>query len=714
MSDNDDKNMENGDFIEINAVVKDDEKPKKKADKKDAKPKTTKKKKTTTKPKKDSDTPKNDVSAAEPCDSDDKSCSTKKKCCSKGLCFILLLILLAVLTGVFFSKKMMINNEVLESKLELWKNLVAQSAKNSGNEVNIDYGTIKIEGNIFSRKIIMELPKFEVLTDAGGKHFITTNNLEIKPENSSLQDIKMIFNHPLKIVDGNNKRQITFKPKLVVDVSQKTGATNLKYQAAVPNNINSLKLNGDELGEVIAEIITRSGTLSGVVDVGNGDSSQVISLVDVQVKTSGQSVTFENANINAASVAADGVTKNLYDVNISRVGLGFPMNLFGKFDVKANIAQENSDFSEEYGYPAEVAYKIDEISVANDESSLLFGGDLKFMQGEMLPLGNAKLSITNVDKIFAALRAGGIMSEKDELVARNLLGNVATNWSAEDNKVNIDLQREYGGGFYIGDITFEELIAVAAGQYFSNKPQQLLQKPESELEPVEDVVKSIEETVSDPTIEPVAKTIIVKPVEKSVIAESKDKPVIEPITKPKTVEKPVEIKVETKAETVKEKTVAPSASKVIDVNKALAEEAQKPTEPEVEIDNVKTDDVKREVEKKLEETGVNLVPSDVVKGSVVGDSIIPSLGNTKSDSEPKIDGDIAPLIDDISGDASNLPWLSEEASEVKEPVVAPTENVTIDATDNIDKAVDKIADETIEKAVDKNIDLTIPKAIIGE
>lgn len=387
----------------------------------------------------------------------------EKKSAKFPALLIVLLVVLGLIGLSIFSSHYSIDKKAVGNQIADIENVLSKQFSAAGGKLSFNYDAMNIKGGLFSKHIVIDKPRFALKHPDGSQTVITSNALIVEPTSSDGKEIIFHAGDQITLEKNGERYAVASSERLKFKVNNSDAG--LRYSLKFPNEINVKNLATNAR---YAAITAAKGTLNGAV----GEASSIA--FDVTDAT----LFFKQRQLIASSLSV----KNDYsykagamlsDVTLDTKGASFPTpyNLFGALDIATKISYETASFSEEYGIPSEQNIEINSFTASNGEINTILDGTFQFLENELIPLGNASLKIDGVNALFTTLSRSNILDARGEKVLRNVLDKAAKEWKPEEDGVLIEFQREYGGGFYIGDVTFEELVALALRSYFGTAPK---------------------------------------------------------------------------------------------------------------------------------------------------------------------------------------------------------------------------------------------------
>jgi hypothetical protein len=392
---------------------------------------------------------------------------------SLGLFILLVCVVTIALIG-YFTSKAALSVQMVETRLAQWADVVKESAARRGYDANLKYGAISIEGGLFSKRAVISSPSLVLESNGKAIESFATARVELVPDSSAMNKVTLLLPAPVKITRGNETaRYEASAPVSFVIESQGEGQS---YQAAFPEKIHVF--HDDQTGANAIPYATLEtqlgGKIVGFIGSGAEEYSQRIELKQTSYKTADRTLRADNVYVQAEAAKEDAAHLTHYDVKLNKVSTSGIFSVLSPMDVVMDVDRSTPAVvaAKSSAAQKEVSYYVNSLSVTSGSTVFGLTGKFDVMPNEILPLGSAELSVSSVNGLLKRLRSANVLDARSEEITRGLLQKVAAEWTQGDkDTLKLIVEREYGGGFFIGDVTFEELFAMALKAYLLDTPE---------------------------------------------------------------------------------------------------------------------------------------------------------------------------------------------------------------------------------------------------
>lgn len=438
-----------------------------------------------------------------------ESTETKPSKPGKFIIPVVVVILLIAGVGYFVATQTGLDKQMVENAVNQWGQEMQAYAKAEGKEVTFAYDAIEMAGAATDRHAIIMNPRFSVMIEDEQpepvKLTLRTESAALYPQSVKMNAVRVHLDKPIMInADGENVGKITSEQPLNITGirHEKEGVPYVDTQWPLPEKvtIESLKTQ-----EVITVTATAGGNLSSSMAVGKpGLGAFATQLADLQaVDSAGQNllsmkslfvdVLSKKAAVTQAQPVADAQLaqpqQEQYDVTLrARIEelAGMPEEMpYGAVSVNLDadytgpLPQENEavDWAT---VPSHLMLK--DFTVKTKDASLQAIADFETGSGDLLPVGTAQVKVNNFAFIRDELRRKDALNQQDEAILGALLRRMVGTGLNETENLDVALKREQGGSLHMGDLTFEEALAIVltGGKIANNEAE--IQEPGA-LEP---------------------------------------------------------------------------------------------------------------------------------------------------------------------------------------------------------------------------------------
>lgn len=430
----------------------------------------------------------NNAEAAAP-----KAARVEESSSNVGLIVFLTAVVVIALLG-YFTSRAALSVDMVNARLQVWADAVKESAARKGYDASFTHGAIAIEGGLFSKRAVISEPVITFSRNGQVARSFATKIVEIQPDSADMDKLRVVFSAPLTIKwDDMEARRFELATSLEVDVAKT--ASGQSYETFLPTQISVFKAADDGVDAIpYMTIETKLGAkLKGVVGLDNDEYSQVLSLGQTTMKTADRTTSFSAVEIKSEAAKEDAARLTHYDVTISKLQTSGVLAVFAPVDIVANVDKEMASAISEDEHDAhrDYSYFINDLSFFSGNSTLKVEGKFDVVKDEILPMGSADVTLSQVGTLIGRLKKAGILDDRSEEVTRSIFKRIASKWNTKEDVVQFALEREYGGGFFIGDVTFEELLATALKQYLLGVTQPEIKAPSDDEDmPEADIISN--------------------------------------------------------------------------------------------------------------------------------------------------------------------------------------------------------------------------------
>lgn len=425
------------------------------------------------------------------------------------------IVLMALLVVAVWASQSGLDKALLKQKIDAFSQSLSESAAREGRDITLNYEDIKITGGFSNRHATIINPELHVKPLATANRPVTphdelvlkTAEIQIFPKAVDLSAMDIRLSKPIDFFGGEapEKRLLTVsgaKPfdihvdqiehdnrryvEIIHDLPEEFDVTYLREQKAEgPEETTPTVV---PVYEILVVTSTPGGRLrtemaqdgSGLGSAESNIQNLVISPPDAadaaikiaQISTSWEHTLNEkNHHIITAKAQVGDITGAPEVLPYAPIALKLDAAYEGvapqsAADVALNTAQESS-------------FRLQQFALTTKDSSLTASADFTASGGDVLPVGTAKITLTNLPFVLGELRRYGLLNANNEPLLTELLQLATGMPIASITDANIDITRARGGSFAIGHTTFEELFATV----LKISMKQRLQKPVTGVAP---------------------------------------------------------------------------------------------------------------------------------------------------------------------------------------------------------------------------------------
>jgi len=419
----------------------------------------------------------------------------KKSSISKFIIPVVVIIAGVAALG-YFASKAGLDRAIVQQEVDAWIERSKAHAAKEGYNLAITYESVAIKGGltdghalISNIKVISAPNKDGVNVDENSVTF-TTAEVKLEPKSANLRDVAVILPTPVHVFEGLNAHEsasLMSDAPLEFDVEQieKKEEVYNRISHELPSKITLRFLVGqDAVGEedMAQELTPRYDTIEVSMESGKGHVTthhqrpevgnsdiEIHNLKVVPIGHEEGTVTVDNFSSKWSNELND-KNLNVIDADIKLDNLRADERLMPYSPINAAFSAHFEgampSTPEEFAkiQSQQTSFKLNELSFSTKDASINATADFVANQNDILPVGMANISITNVQAWRDALKKNDAITTADEEIINTLFIRILgiTLPSAKD--VTLDIQRAREGSFQIGLITFEELLAILLRQ----------------------------------------------------------------------------------------------------------------------------------------------------------------------------------------------------------------------------------------------------------
>lgn len=413
---------------------------------------------------------------------------------------IVLGILLIVILG-FVASRQGIDRALVKQALD---NLAAQLKERGnaqGSDFTLTYGELEVTGGFTNKHVVVHDPVLEVKPKAGvavsspvGRTApkglrISTEKAEIYADASDMSSVRVDFPSMINFVGIDDQEKSLLKisanePLEFTSTQQKEGdALHQIVAFKAPTNMELTYLRESQAKgeEDKAPTVTPVyETLNVASSSGSGFSSDMLadgsSVGVAKVYFNNLVLTPKETPQNAIRIGeVTGEWSNLLNADKSnslRAALKFgPVASDSKdvpylpvmldFDASyTGPSMHGPEAGQASAAPMQSVMTLKGLSLTTKDAKLSGAANFTASAGDVLPVGSARLTLTNVPYVLGELRKYGIVNPQNEQGISDVISKIAGVPIAQVKDLDIPIQRPQGGSFRIGNATVEELLAL--------------------------------------------------------------------------------------------------------------------------------------------------------------------------------------------------------------------------------------------------------------
>ena len=380
---------------------------------------------------------------------------------------------IAVVTvlGYFAATHVGLDKQVVVKALDVWAQQMKIYGSSHGENINFAYDDVEMKGAAANRHAIVKQVRLEVISpaddvNAGKITQIATDAVELHPSSASFSSLKVALPDPLKVTE-NGEAVVTIhaeKPfELLVEREKKSGMAWVSSDLRLPHAITfeapkpeeTFVLRFDE--NAVAQM-TISEDMQQLGDV-------KLSLANLQIDDA-QGTTAVRAKtlqlISTDKAAEDGNHQLSFKAAVDELFSDEEEMPYGAISAMADVLYTGPvlkgqavDWS-----ATQAQFDLNDLKIAMADAALEAKGSFKTGGGELLPVGSAHLKVKNFAFIRDELAKQGMLDDESNKVLHALLSKaVGADYDTAEH-LDLPVSREKGGSLKLGNITFEEALAI--------------------------------------------------------------------------------------------------------------------------------------------------------------------------------------------------------------------------------------------------------------
>lgn len=329
----------------------------------------------------------------------------------------------------------------------------------SGHEGQFTYASLSLEGNLFSRRAVVQQPEFVLHNTVTGEELrISTEYLVIKPKSAEVSSFSVYFEKPLELNYGDvayrviQELPVSLSVHRVSDKDTKTIEYASEYSEGMSFIVQVDGLTNDQLDTSYQFHVGVGSTMKGVLDLAKLSYYEESDVKNLAVEFGQSILKAEALKFVSESAGHDDSRFRHYKANGEGFSFVGPHQALGKFAVAFEVEEELP--SEEAAKSRKLA--LNNLEITGEDFGIKGQSNMMLLPEEILPYGEAGFAVTSVDKLLGRLSDAQVIPHGSAPLVSGLVQRAAT--PTEDSRVvQINLQRSPGGAFVIGNSTFEEL-----------------------------------------------------------------------------------------------------------------------------------------------------------------------------------------------------------------------------------------------------------------
>lgn len=438
--------------------------------------------------------------------------------------YVLIALLAVAAVGAlgYFASQAGLDKALVKREVDAWIERSKQHAALEGYDLAIVYDDVSIRGGLTDGHALITNMKIisKPVGGVAGDESVTFTTAEVKidPNSADLSDLDVILPTPLHVFEGKNSFETA---SLIAEEPLEFTVEQLEQDKKHYNRISHT---------LPAKLTLR--TLAGQDAVGEEDKEQQLTprydVVELSMEGKGQVTTntarsdLGNSEIEVKNLSIVPVGNEIGAVKVDRLYSAWKNTLNDKQlnMIDAEFAIDNLTADKKFlpyapinasikghfegpmpATPEEFAsirtqqasFKLSEFIFKTKDASLNATADFVASGEDILPIGKANINVTNVPEWRELLKKNDVIGSKDEQVINTLFIRIAGVTLPDAKDVTVDIKRAREGSFQIGQITFEELLAILLRGVETPLDTQIPSVPPEAVKGVEDGKEKISE-----------------------------------------------------------------------------------------------------------------------------------------------------------------------------------------------------------------------------
>jgi hypothetical protein len=427
-----------------------------------------------------------------------------------------LVVIVAVIIIGFLASRSGLDKALLKQRVDAFAASLSENARRDGRDVKFTYKDIRITGSFSDRHAELIEPQLSVKPlPIKGKRvkpsdelILRTGSAEIYPKAVNLTVLHIAVPQPIDFFGGEDpsKKLLTVKGSepfgVTVGEAREDGRLYLEVEHLIPPSIDLTYLREQQAEgkeEQTPSLVPIYETLTITQDAGGFIRSRLsedgnrLGFADVNLKNIVIAPQDEpGSEIKVAEVTSHwehtldkgnkhrmAMNLQLGDITAAPEVLAYaPIRLSAEATYEGGAPNSAEDIAAANN--GETAFKLSKFALTTKDANLNATADFVANGRDILPVGMANLSLTNVPFVLAELRKYQLLNEDNEHLVTEVTQLITGTPISELKDANVEINRIRGGSFAIGKTTFEELFAAVLKSSMTKR----LGKPEATDKPV--------------------------------------------------------------------------------------------------------------------------------------------------------------------------------------------------------------------------------------
>ncbi len=415
---------------------------------------------------------------------------------SRKILLAVLAVLVVVLLAMFVVSRSGLDKALVKQQLDAFARSIAENARAQGRDVHFTYEDVAIHGSFSGRHATVINPQLSVKPLPGptpvkpdDEMQIRTASFDIFPRAMDLSALKLVFDKPIDFVTPTapEKKLMTVASHdaFTADVAltRQDNRPFITVDEKVPANIDVTYMRiqearGEE--EATPTLVPVFETLHvaqqpggnmkmSLAQDGSGLGSSQVDMRGITLTPDAQ----PDGKISIGDITGDWshvidaqqrhvihVTSHVGDVTGPQEILPYaPLSFTMAADYAGPAPQAPADAAA--GHPAaDATFKLSQFTLSSQQSKLDAKADFTATSADVLPVGTAQVTLSNVPFVLAQLHKYGFLNEENQPLIEDMAALITGSRLEDLKDADININRQHGGAFSIGKTTFEELFAV--------------------------------------------------------------------------------------------------------------------------------------------------------------------------------------------------------------------------------------------------------------
>lgn len=417
---------------------------------------------------------------------------------------VLVLVLIVV---AFLASRAGLDKALVKQQLDNFIVHAKQQARDRGRDLDITYGDLAVAGSFANKHVEVKdvTVKIKPLRDAAMANApqransslqVTTPLVNVFPTAANLSSFRIELPQPIDFASQEAPEKSLMKitsntaPSIAIgsvtesDVLYRTTqyrlADEMEFTYLREQQAQGAEDQAPQLTPVY-EVLKVSAAGGGEIETKFADAND---LGEAKVDFGNVTITPQNAPEGAVTILglhghwSNALNEAKQNVQLAKLDFGplqAPEGLIPFAPISLNMeASYTGAMPQNAAAVASIASQESKISLKNfsfvaKDSGIKATADFSANAGDVLPVGTAKVALTNVPFLLSTLKEYQLIAPVQEQMIGTLLAQVTGTPIADIKNTEIAISRARGGAFKIGNSTFEELFATVLKMAMQSK-----------------------------------------------------------------------------------------------------------------------------------------------------------------------------------------------------------------------------------------------------